>query len=302
MKNSNELFLPLCSPFACYDIDSDRTNLGNKVHFHYFAELLLLREGSLRVFVGEEEYILSPGEALIICPGVRHLAVPEGGKPVRMDVIRMDPDRMPELPEYVPDLKIVLAEALRERLPMHFQASETERLLLPQLSADCIRESRSRRYGYDLAVPALMSLINVVLLRYWISQGLTLTGERLAQVDPIYSLSGYIQEHLCESLRVESLAARCGLSYPWFARKFRETYGISCKEYIEQVRTATVEKYLLFTDLDLAAISEKTGYSDCSHMIKNFKRVMNITPGQFRLRERDLRWTEAGKSIPAENI
>ena len=34
-----------------------------------------------------------------------------------------------------------------------------------------------------------------------------------------------------DSLKVEDLAKLCGLSYPWFAKKFREIYGISCKEY-----------------------------------------------------------------------
>ena len=47
-----------------------------------------------------------------------------------------------------------------------------------------------------------------------------------------------------------------------------------------------VFKFLLFTDLDLMQISEMTGYADCSHMIKNFKRIMNITPGQYRLKNR----------------
>ena len=81
---------------------------------------------------------------------------------------------------------------------------------------------------------------------------------------------------------MEDLAEKCGLSYPWFAKKFRDLYGISCKEYIEQIRVAEVEQYLRFTDMDLTQISEATGYADCSHMIKNFKRVMDITPGQFR--------------------
>ena len=46
-----------------------------------------------------------------------------------------------------------------------------------------------------------------------------------------------------------------------------------------------MEHYLLFTSMDLAKISEATGYADCSHMIKNFKRIMDITPGQYRLKK-----------------
>ena len=156
---------------------------------------------------------------------------------------------------------------------------------LSELCAACVQESADRAYGYDLNVASLLALIYMGVIRFWQAQGLVL-GDREQQTEPIYSLTGYIQNHLRDSLRVEDLAAHCGLSYPWFAKKFREIYGISCKDYIEQIRVAQVEQYLLFTDMDLTRISEATGYADCSHMIKNFKRIMNITPGQYRMKRR----------------
>ena len=32
-----------------------------------------------------------------------------------------------------------------------------------------------------------------------------------------------------------------------------------------------------------AYISQETGFSDCSHMIKTFRKYKNITPKQFRM-------------------
>ena len=59
----------------------------------------------------------------------------------------------------------------------------------------------------------------------------------------------------------------------------------SCKEYIEAMRIYKVEELLLFTQYDLSRISQETGFSDCSHMIKSFKKRRGITPKQFRMRE-----------------
>ena len=50
----------------------------------------------------------------------------------------------------------------------------------------------------------------------------------------------------------------------------------------EHIRTGTVEQYLVYTDLDLAEISARTGYTDCSHMVKDFRRMIGVTPGHFR--------------------
>ena len=82
------------------------------------------------------------------------------------------------------------------------------------------------------------------------------------------------------------------LSYSCFAKKFSEHYSMSCKEYIEQQRIFMVEEMLLFTDFDLTYISNETGFSDCSHMIKSFKKHKGITPKKFRMIKR------AGQTAP----
>ena len=285
MKNSDEMCQSLCMPFVCYGFDSRYSHLPEKLNIHYYGELILVREGRLRVIRNQEEQIVSAGEAVLFCPSAPHRIILEGSDPVRMDVIRADPDRMPELPAYSADLKTILSDACRSNLPMLVPAGEAERMFLPQLCAGCLEEASLRNFGYDANVEHLLGLISTAIIRFWRARGLE-TSPREGQSDPIYQLSGYIQSHLQDGLRVEDLAARCGLSYPWFAKKFREIYGISCKDYIEQIRVAQVEKYLLFTDLDLMRISELTGYADCSHMIKNFKRIMDTTPGQYRLKNR----------------
>lgn len=285
MKNSNAMSVPLCLPFACFEFDSRNVSAFRETRAHYFAEILFIREGNLHVRLDQEEMTLRPGEAAIICPGVSHQVSAGDSEEIRLVMLRMDPDRLPEFPDYSPNLKSILAEARRSNISMRLSAEETAAVHLSELSVICMQEFKDRPFGFDLSITARMAVIWMHLIRYWIARGLKLP-EREAQTDPIYSLTGYIQSHLKDNLRVEDLAARCGLSYPWFAKKFREIYGVSCKDCIEQIRVARVEQFLLFTDMDLAEISKATGYADCSHMIKNFKRVMEITPGQYRLRNR----------------
>ena len=53
-------------------------------------------------------------------------------------------------------------------------------------------------------------------------------------------------------------------------------------QFIQQLRNEAVELYLVYSDLDLASISDRTGYTDCSHMVKDFRRMTGMTPGQYR--------------------
>ncbi len=281
MKNSNVMCHPLFLPFECFKVDSFPREVPAENCVHYFAEVILVRKGTLMAALDREETAVSAGEALMICPGARHRLVPAEGEPAAADVLRFDPDRIIAQPFYCAGLKSVLSETRRARMPMRLSAEEAESILLPKFSAFCLKETEEQAFGYDINIQAWLCRICVSLVRFWLERGMTLPEHD--REEKIYSLSGYIQNHLRDSLRVEDLAAACGLSYPWFAKKFREIYGVSCKDFIEQVRVNRVEQYLRFTDLDLAAVSEATGYADCSHMIKNFKRVKGITPGQFRL-------------------
>ena len=287
MINSNELCLPLCLPFACFEAESRNMEMNTQTPFysHYYAEMLLVQEGTPHLTLDQEEMDLRPGEVVMVCPRVRHRISVAEDERFHMIVLRIDPDRIPSFPDYAPGLKSILAEVHRVQAPMRISAEEAKKIGLPSLFTQILQEEQGRRYGYDMGITSCLGILCLVMVRFWMAHGVVLPS-REAQVDPIYSLSAYILSHLREGLRVEDLAEYCGFSYPWFAKKFRDIYGISCKDYIEQIRVARVEQFLLFTNLDLAEISEANGYADCSHMIKNFKRIMGITPGQYRMQQR----------------
>jgi len=202
-----------------------------------------------------------------------------------MDVIRSDPDRMTDPSVYMTGFRRIFHDAARKHLPMIASAEESRKYGFHHLCRRCVEEFEAREYGYDSIIAGILTIIYTQGLRFWSDHGFRLS-KHIIEPDVILTLPGYIQDHLQDSPRVEDLAAYCGLSYPWFAKKFREIYDISCKEYIERIRVTRVEQYLRFTDMDLHQISRLTGYADTSHMIKNFKRIMNTTPGQFRIRNR----------------
>lgn len=125
----------------------------------------------------------------------------------------------------------------------------------------------------------------ILIVRYWQNTGFTIDADAYTEEEnyDIFNILPYISNHLDSELKVSDIAASCGLSYSYFAKKFLEVYGKSCKEYIEEMRIYKVEELLLFTDFDLTYISQLTGFSDCSHLIKSFKNRKNITPKQFRI-------------------
>ena len=95
-------------------------------------------------------------------------------------------------------------------------------------------------------------------------------------------ITEYIEKHYNEPIKISSLAGMCGMSYSNFAKLFKQTYHQSCKEYIEFTRINKAEDLALMTNLDLTSISNETGFADCSHLIRTFKKWKCVTPGQLR--------------------
>lgn len=276
---------PLSMPFECFSRDSRTDFMPVPAHMHYFAEIILVNEGTLRVRRDGTAHILPAGSLIFILPLIRHSVETADDDPVVYETIRLDLEQLGELPSYSPDLRSIMLGAQQEKMPMVLSDADVRRLHIEFMFHECVSEYQNRPYGYDLKISALLYLITVNLARFWIEKGYQ-PHVRSLQIDPLFTVTAYISRHINEPLKVEDLAAHCGLSYPWFARRFREIYGIPCKDYISLVRLGRVEHFLRFTDCDLNYICGQTGYSDPSHLVRDFRKYHNMTPGQFRANAR----------------
>ena len=273
-----------CPPFECFRFDSatagDLFPVVNQSH--YFSEVILVRSGVCHLVRGTRTHILEPGELIYIAPLIPHSIDSENGNPVAFDVVKYSATRLKEISPYLNDLRSLSTESAQIRLPIHMSAEEVKVRHLDRIMEECLVQSQRRDMLSDLHMRALIYLLICGIARFWIDKRKVFADQLSQPRNPIVDIPAYIEQHISEPLKVEDLAARCSISYPWFAKRFHDYFGISCKQCIEKLRVETVEQYLTYSDLDLKTISQKTGYTDCSHMVKDFRRMTGMTPGQYR--------------------
>ncbi|HEX5030289.1 MAG TPA: AraC family transcriptional regulator [Candidatus Eisenbacteria bacterium] len=78
------------------------------------------------------------------------------------------------------------------------------------------------------------------------------------------------------------LAHRIGLHPIYVARAFRARFGCAVGEYVRNLRVERARRLLQHTRLPLAEISAEAGYSDQSHMTRDFRRVFDQSPAAYR--------------------
>ena len=78
------------------------------------------------------------------------------------------------------------------------------------------------------------------------------------------------------------MAAVAHLSAYHFARQFKAATGLPPHRYVIARRVERAKQLLhAGTDLSLAEVALRAGFSDQSQFCQHFKRLVGVTPGQF---------------------
>ena len=95
-------------------------------------------------------------------------------------------------------------------------------------------------------------------------------------------LLSYIAENLEQPLTLTDLARRASLSPYHFTRQFKKETGYTPHEYIIFARVNAAKYYLKTTSLPAKAITHKCGFSSEAAFCTTFKRVVGVTPLEYR--------------------
>lgn len=101
-------------------------------------------------------------------------------------------------------------------------------------------------------------------------------GHRIARV------IDYIESAIDQDLRLPALADVAAMSMYDFARRFRQTIGLTPHAYVLSRRVARARAMLGERDASLAQVALACGFSSQSHMTTSFQRVVGLTPGAYR--------------------
>jgi AraC-like DNA-binding protein len=138
--------------------------------------------------------------------------------------------------------------------------------------------------GSDAAVPALLELLLLYLLRRWYAeQPTTPTGWAAALRDPVTTAAlRAMHADPARAWTVASLAAEAGLSRAPFARRFSMLVGRPPLTYLTWWRMTVAARLLREEDVTVAAVARRVGYASEFAFATAFRRQHGSAPGRYR--------------------
>jgi AraC family transcriptional regulator len=144
-------------------------------------------------------------------------------------------------------------------------------------------ELQSSGFGSRLYIDSLIAALITHLIRHYSnqkqrSQSLSnpLSKQKLQQV------IGYIDQHLDQDLALVELATLVQISPSYFSILFKQTTGFTPHQYVIHCRIERAKQLLRKNNLAIADVAFRLGFSHQSHLNRHFKRLVGVTPKQFR--------------------
>lgn len=95
-------------------------------------------------------------------------------------------------------------------------------------------------------------------------------------------IEAYLRENYMRKLSITKMANILGVSGGHFLTSFRESFGQTPHQFLLALRLSAAEDMLTNTDISLAEIADRAGFSSQSHMTTALKKCRMITPGELR--------------------
>jgi AraC family transcriptional regulator len=192
-------------------------------------------------------------------------------------------------------LNVYLEPGLVERVAAEAFGLDPARLTVPPLDGLDLPHLRAAMAAVDaeltaagaggpLAAESLANVLAVHLIRHVLTPRLPARApDGALPRGRLRAVVEYIEEHLDGGPTLGQLAAVAGLSAYHFARQFKAATGLPPHQYVILRRVERAKQLLRAgTDLSLAEVAAHVGFSDQSQFCQHFKRLVGVTPGQFR--------------------
>jgi two-component system response regulator YesN len=103
----------------------------------------------------------------------------------------------------------------------------------------------------------------------------------------IEDIVSYVEKYYMEELSLEKLSNVFFLSREHISRKFKQKTGMLLSKYVTKLRTDQAKRWLRETEKSIYSISLMLGYQDEKYFSKLFKKVVGMTPFEYRNGEKN---------------
>ena len=226
-------------------------------HVHPYWQIEFILEGTIRLQVENEEYLLAPGDAVLIPPMNRHTFFYPAQNRWESWSLKFDFEMLPSGLSacHIPDGNGFIFECTGAAL------AAVQKLHL----------------YYETEAPRLGALLKVILLTVY-AENLILPQE----LPLLKKMRHFIEIHPYSQTSARRLARECNYSADHLSVLVKKATGLSLKSFIDHEILLKAERLLANTDFSIGEIADKLGFPDQYAFSHFFRNNSGTSPTAYR--------------------
>jgi AraC-like DNA-binding protein len=253
------------------------------LHAHGFDELVIILRGTAMHFVDGQPFPVKSGDVFVVAGNHSHQYLDMHGLALANILFDSPALDMPHwdiraLPGF--HALFALEPVLRTQQKFNSRLHLSERQLnhVNEIVRDLMRETAMRSPGYRVMAKGLFMQLTVFLSRCYSDKPPEKSLDLLRLGDAI----AYIETRFVEKITLDDLAKKAHLSKRHFQRIFSECLGRAPIDHLLHIRVQKAAELLKHSDLAITDIAFECGFSDSNYFTRQFRQIMNQSPGQYR--------------------
>lgn len=241
-------------------------------HSHDFVEIIYVQSGKAVNVVGSNAYKISKGDVVIVPLCYSHYIRPE-----------TDDFRIINIIFY--ESAVTFDTSSFDCRPINIF---NDKML--DIIRDIVEEYTKKQQDYVEVLKGYLNVFLRLFARKWYN--LQSKNELICRTDfteeYIDKIVQYITENYKHVILVEDIAGFVGFSKGYLQRMFKKCTGLTLVDCIIRIRIQESCRLLLETNYSIYEIAGMVGFSDLKHFYNKFKKLLNMTPKQYRKQNADI--------------
>ncbi len=253
------------------------THAHAPVTSHYHSNLIefhFIFKGMREIKVGDENFLTPGNRVFIVYSNEVHSSVGTFERPVEFYSFQLDLQNRDNIMGLGKEYSNHLYDLLTNCKNRMCVLTKEDMLNVKHSIENLLSSTNNDHYS------SLVSLASILFKIPLLPDVTTMSDENINE--NIAKARLFIDENFKETLTIKEMAAHCGYSQSYFQTHFKNIYGVSPIEYLNDLRIEHAKALLAKDNIDITTIAFELGFSSSNYFSTFFKKYTNTTPTLYR--------------------